>query len=196
MSLQPKAPPRALGLVAVLLLIAALALAVLAGRSMTGQTMTESADSTAGELVVEQTTFAPGAVELSVRNTAAEPVQIAQVFVNDAYVDMVGAGEPIDPDATTTLRLDYPWQEGQPYLVSLLTSTGSVVEHEIEEAGEPAGAEPTNVGTLALLGAALVVLGAAVALLLLTGVHRWLFRGTTAEAAAAESRGRSTPTGR
>jgi zinc transporter, ZIP family len=163
MSLQPKAPPRALGLVAVLLLVAALALAVLAGRSMT-----ESADSTAGELVVEQTTFAPGAVELSVRNTVAEPVQIAQVFVNDAYVDMVGAGEPIDPDATATLRLDYPWQEGQPYLVSLLTSTGSVVEHEIEEAGEPAGAGPSNVGTPVLLGAALVVLGAAVALLLLT----------------------------
>ncbi|MEJ7704049.1 MAG: hypothetical protein WKF47_10415 [Geodermatophilaceae bacterium] len=32
------------------------------------------------------------------------------------------------------MRLDYPWQDGQPYLISLLTSTGVVVEHEIPAA--------------------------------------------------------------
>lgn len=162
---------QALGPVAALLLGAALAalaaLAVLGDRS-TPETAAPSSD----ELTVERTELTPGAIELTVRNTGSDPVRIAQVFVNDVYVDLAGAGEPLDPMSTDTVRLDFPWQDGQPYLVSMLTSTGAVVEHEIDEAGDDPGAD-----TGAAFGeAALVVLGAAMAFLLLAGVDRGLRR--------------------
>ena len=47
------------------------------------------------ELAVERTELTPGRIELTVRNTGPDAVQIAQVFVNDAYVDFQGADGPI-----------------------------------------------------------------------------------------------------
>ena len=40
-------------------------------------------------------------------------------------VDFAGGEEPIGRLNTETLRLDYPWQDQQPYLISIVTSTGS-----------------------------------------------------------------------
>lgn len=103
------------------------------------------------KLAVERTVLRPDAIELTIRNTGPDPVQIAQVFVNDIFVDVTGGAEPIDRLDTATVRLDYPWRDGQPYLVSLLTSTGVVVEHEIPAAVEtpsPGGV----LGLMALLG--------------------------------------------
>jgi ZIP family zinc transporter len=226
-----RVPVWVLGLVAVLLLGAALAaLALLGGRSLP-----ERAGPPIEELAVERTVLSPGAIELTVRNAGPDPVQVAQVFVNDAYVDVAGATEPIGRLGTATLLLDYPWQDGQPYLVSLLTSSGAVIEHEVPVAVATPRAGPGFFGVMALLGtyvgiipvllgmmflpllrragggvvrvllavtvgllaflvidgtaegvelaegtggafggAALVVLGAALAFLLLTGVDRWL----------------------
>ncbi len=104
------------------------------------------------ELAVERTVLEPGVIDLTVRNTGPDPVQIAQVFVNDSYVDVGGGGtDPIQRLATTTMRLSYPWQDGQPYLISILTSTGVVIEHEIPAAVvTPSGAGA--LGSMALLG--------------------------------------------
>ncbi len=234
-----------LGLVAVLLLGAALAaLALLGGRSLP-----ERAGPPIEELAVERTVLTPGVIELTVRNTGPDPVQVAQVFVNDAYVDVTGGTDPIGRLGTATLRLDYPWHDGQPYLVSLLTSSGALIEHEIPAAVATPRAGPGFFGVMALLGtyvgiipvllgmmflpllrragggvvrvllavtvgllaflvvdgtaegvelaegtggafggAALVVLGAALAFLLLTGVDRWL-RGRQQPAGGNSARG-------
>ncbi|WP_219419716.1 ZIP family metal transporter [Pseudonocardia nigra] len=238
------APVWVLGLVAVLLLGAALAaLALLGGRSLP-----ERAGPPIEELAAERTVLSPGAIELTVRNTGPDPVQVAQVFVNDAYVDVAGATEPIGRLDTATLRLDYPWQDGQPYVIALLTSSGAVIEHEIPAAVATPRAGPGFFGTMALLGtyvgiipvllgmmflpllrragggvvrvllavtvgllaylvvdgtaegvelaegtggafggAALVVFGAALAFLLLTGIDRWL-RGRRQPAAGGQAR--------
>jgi len=213
-----------------LLGVALSALALLGGRSLPERT-----GPPVEELATERTALSSGVIELTVRNTGPDPVQVAQVFVNDAYVDVAGGTEPIGRLDTATLRLDYPWQEGQPYLVSLVTSSGAVVEHEIPVAvttpqagagffglmallGTYVGIIPVlfgmmflpllrrsrpgvvrvllavTVGLLAFLavdgtaeglelaeqtggafgGAALVILGAGLAFLLLTGVDRWL----------------------
>jgi hypothetical protein len=49
--------------------------------------------------------------------------------VNDAFVNFV-AGAP----ATADLAIDYPWIEGESYDISLMTSTGSTVDYQIEDA--------------------------------------------------------------
>jgi zinc transporter, ZIP family len=104
------------------------------------------------ELAVEHSVLTPGWMELTVRNTGPDPVTIAQVFVNDAYVDVRGGTEPIGRLGSATLKLNYPWQDGQPYVVSMLTATGLVIEHEIHAAVETPHAGLSFYGLMALLG--------------------------------------------
>lgn len=104
------------------------------------------------EVAVERTVLRPGQIELTVRNTGADPVQIAQVAVNDAFVDVAGGQAPIARLRTATLTLDYPWQDGQPYVVSLLTSTGLVLEHDIPAAVTTPTSNRGVLGLMALLG--------------------------------------------
>jgi len=105
------------------------------------------------EVAIERTIVSNGAFELTVRNTGPDPVTIAQVFVNDSYVTVEGGTDPIDRFGTATLRLDYPWQDGQPYLVSMLTDTGLVIEHEIAAAVATPPVDASAIGRMALLGA-------------------------------------------
>ena len=104
------------------------------------------------ELAVERAELTPGRIELTLRNTGPDPVRIAQVFVNDAYVDFQGADGSIGRLGSATVELDYPWQEGQPYLISMVTSTGVVIEHEIPAAVETPEADGSLFGLMALLG--------------------------------------------
>jgi zinc transporter, ZIP family len=163
MSVRPgtQAPGWALGLVAAVLFLGTV-LAVLP----------EGADSPDEQLVLESTALSPGTIELTVRNTDSDPVRIAQVFVNDAYVDVAGASEAIDRLATDTLRLNYPWQDGQPYLVSLLMADGSVVEHEITASDDPAPAGPGYLGSMALLGACVGIVALLLGMPLLPALRR------------------------
>src|SRR5215218_7027370 len=77
------------------------------------------------ELAVERTVLRPGEIELTLRNTGPDAVDVAQVAVNDAYV-----GFAADPEGDVgrlgeqKLTLEYPWQEGGAYSISMLTSTG------------------------------------------------------------------------
>lgn len=118
-----------------------------------GQSLPDRAGPPVEELAVERVTLTPGVIELSIRNTGPDPVQVAQIFVNDAYVPFTGAEEPVGRLGTESLRLDYPWHDGQPYLVSLLTSSGAVVEHEIPVAVATPTVGAAFLGLMALLGA-------------------------------------------
>ena len=157
-----------LGLAAVLLLSGALGvLALLAGPSLP-----ERNGPPVEQLSIESTVLRPGAIELTLRNTGPDPVQVAQVFVNDAYVDAAGATEPIGRLGTDTLQLDYPWQDGQPYLISLVTSSGAVVEHEIAAAVVTTRAGPAFFGLMALLGTYVGILPVLFGMLLLPLLRR------------------------
>lgn len=117
-------------------------------------------DSTLGErngppvedIAVERTELRPGEIDVTVRNAGPDAVSVAQVFVNDSYVDFGSSGTDIGRLGSQTLTLDYPWQEGSPLLVTLLTSTGATVEHEIELAVETPVADAGFYGLMALLG--------------------------------------------
>ena len=161
-------PAWLLGLAAVLSVGGALAgLALLAG-----PTLPDRHGPPVEQVAVERTVLTPGTIALTLRNTGPDPVQIAQVFVNDAYVDVSGGTRPIGRLGTGTLRLDYPWQEGQPYLVSMLTSSGAVIEHEIDAAVLTPSAGPRWFGLMVLLGTYVGVLPVLLGMLLLPVLRR------------------------
>ena len=143
---QPSRSTVARTVAMVIALVAVVALAVLGGTFLPTRNGPDIE-----QVAVERTVLSPGVIELTVRNTGADPVQIAQVFVNDVFVDVSGGSNPIQRLQTAAVQLKHPWQDGQPYLVSMLTSTGVVIEHEIPAAvATPAAG--SAVGPMALLG--------------------------------------------
>jgi ZIP family zinc transporter len=125
------------------------------------------------ELAVEQTKLTPNKIELAVRNTGPDPVDIAQVFVADSYVDFQGADEPIDRLGSETITIDFPWQEGQPYLVSFVTSTGVVIEHQIAAAVQTPDTDGDLFALMALLGLYVGVIPVTLGMLLLPAMRRF-----------------------
>jgi len=135
------------------------------------------------ELAVERTELSPNRIELTVRNTGPDPVRISQAFVNDAYVDFTGAIGEIGRLGSETVSLAYPWHEGQPYLISLVTSTGVVIEHGIDAAVETPGADGDLFALMALLGLYVGVIPVTLGMLLLPAMRR--FRPTWIRAVMA-----------
>jgi zinc transporter ZupT len=125
------------------------------------------------ELAVERTQLEPGRIDLTVRNTGPDPVEIAQVFVNDAYVAFAGAEGPIGRLGSAELSLEFPWLEGQPYLVSMVTSTGVVIEHEIAAAVETPKADGELFGLMALLGTYVGIVPVVLGMALLPAMRRF-----------------------
>ena len=136
------------------------------------QTLPERAGPPLEELAVEQTILRPGSIAIAVRNTGPDAVEIAQVAVNDQFVDFAAGAREIGRLEAQTLTLDYPWQEGSPYNVSLLTSAGGTIEHEIPLAvatPEPGGG---FFALMALLGVYVGVIPVALGMLLLPFLRR------------------------
>ena len=166
--LRATLPTWLLALAAVLLVGSALTgLALLAG-----PTLPDRNGPPVEQVAVEHSVLTPGAIALTLRNTGPDPVQVAQVFVNDAYVDVSGGTRPIGRLGTQTLRLDYPWQEGQPYLVSLVTASGAVIEHEIDAAVLTPRAGAGWFGLMVLLGTYVGILPVLLGMLLLPVLRR------------------------
>ncbi len=130
-----------------LLIVAAIGAFAIAG----GPGLGERTGPPVEDLQVERTTLRPGEIELAVRNAGPDALQVAQVTVNDAFVDFSGDGE-LGRLEGETLKLDYPWQEGSPYEVSMLLSSGTTITHEIEAAAESPEADAGFFGLMALLG--------------------------------------------
>ncbi len=163
-----QARDRVLTIGAVLTLAAALVvLGVLGARALP-----ERSGPPVEALAVERTVLTPGTIELTVRNTGPDPVQVGQVAVNDVYVGFTGGEEPIGRLESGTLRLGVPWQEGQPYLVSILTSTGVVIAHEIPVATTTPRLDGRSVGLMTLLGTYVGIIPVLLGMLFLPAVRR------------------------
>ena len=161
-------PTWALGVIPLVLIVGALIALLTVG----GDTLGERVGPPVEEIAVERTVLRPGEIDLTVRNTGPDPVQVAQVFVNDAYVDFTGDGGPIGRRASKQLTLDYPWQEGSPLLVTLLTATGVTVEHEIALAVATPQADGGFYGLMALLGLYVGVIPVALGMFFLPFMQR------------------------
>jgi zinc transporter, ZIP family len=152
-----------------LLIAAVLVILAVAG----GDSLPERLGPPVEELAVERTALEPNQIELTVRNTGPDDVTVAQAFVNDAFVDFSGANEPIGRLGSDTIALTYPWQEGQPYVVSLVTSTGVVIEHEIAAAVETPKADGDLFSLMALLGTYVGIVPVILGMMLLPAMRRF-----------------------
>ncbi|CAN5516963.1 metal transporter [soil metagenome] len=105
------------------------------------------------DLAVERTVLRPGEIELTLRNTGPDPVSVAQVAVADAYVTFTE--EPrgdVGRLESQKVTLNYPWQEGSPYSIFILTSTGATIDHTIDAAVETPEAGAGFYGLMTVLG--------------------------------------------
>ena len=161
-------PAWVLGLVPLLLIIAALGTFSALGGPGLGERIGPPAE----ELSVERTTLVPGAIELTVRNDGPDAVSVAQVVVNDAYAGFRGAEQPIGRLASEKLVIEHPWNEGEAYSVALLTSSGGTIEHEIPVAVLTPETDAGFFGLMALLGIYVGVIPVALGMLWLPWIRR------------------------
>ncbi|WP_051084858.1 hypothetical protein [Kribbella catacumbae] len=119
--------------------------------------------------MVERVTLSPGIIELTLRNTGPDPVQVAQIAVNDVYT---GATEPLGRLGEETVHVDYPWPEGQPFTVAMLTSTGAVIEHEIPAAVKSPATGTRLLALMALLDTYVGVIPVALGMIFLPVLRR------------------------
>jgi len=162
-SSRARLPTWALGAIPLTLIVAALAALLTVG----GDTLGKRLGPPVEEIAVERTVLRPGEIELTVRNTGPDPVTVAQVFVNDAYVDYAASGNEIGRRGSETFTLDYPWQQDSPYLVTLVTATGVTVEHDIPLAVATPSADGGFYGLMALLGTYVGIIPVALGMLFL-----------------------------
>ncbi len=106
------------------------------------------------ELTIERVTFPePGRMKVRVVNGGPEPVTIAQVLVDEAYWRFELDGDRTVPRlASRTLTLPYPWVEGEPHEIAVVSSTGLTFTHEVEVATVTPRPNARYLTTFALLG--------------------------------------------
>ena len=100
----------------------------------------------------ERVAFTDDGITAQLRNDGPDPVTVSQVLVNDAYWDFEIDDRHLARLESTTLRLDYPWEDGLPVTIGLVTETGVVIDHEVEAATLTPPVDAATVGVYALLG--------------------------------------------
>lgn len=115
-------------------------------------------------VAVERTVLNEDAITLELRNDGPDPVTIAQVLVNEAYSGFEITDPTLGRLDTATLRIPYPWEEGLPLGIAMVTSTGVTIEHEIEAAALTPEADGSTIAIYALLGIYIGVIPVAIGL--------------------------------
>jgi zinc transporter, ZIP family len=130
------------------------------------------------ELAVERTVLKPDEIELHVRNDGADPVQVRQVIVNDAFAAFDQSDSEVGRLGGSEIDVQYPWIEGQAYEVLLLTATGATIDHTIDAAVETPDAGLDFYGLMALIGIYVGVIPVAIGMLWLPWIRgvdaRWI----------------------
>jgi zinc transporter ZupT len=125
------------------------------------------------ELTVDRVRLTPGHITLDVVNGGPDPVTVAQVMVDEAFWT-----HTMTPDRTVgrlgQARIDipYPWVEGEPHHIKLVTATGITFDHEIAVAAETPTAGGAYFLTFTLVGLYVGVLPVAIGLLWLPFLKR------------------------
>jgi zinc transporter, ZIP family len=120
----------------------------------------------------------PGAIVATVLNDGPDQVTIAQVVVDDAFWTFTADnGTALRHLGRTTLRIPYPWVEGEAHVVKVLTSTGTPFEHEIPVAVETPRPSARFFGVFTLIGLYVGVIPVVIGLLWFPFVSRVSSRG-------------------
>jgi len=121
----------------------------------------------------------PGVMEVSVVNGGPEPVTIAQVMVDDAnWVHTVDGNRRVERLGRRMVRIPYPWVEGEPHTVTMVTNTGLTFSTDVAVATQSPAVDARYLGTFALLGVYAGVIPVFIGLLWLPFVRsiqrRWI----------------------
>jgi zinc transporter ZupT len=123
-------------------------------------------------LAVERTEFNENDITIHVRNDGPDPVTVAQVLVNDAYWNFEMTDNELGRLEDSSLRIGYPWEDGLPVTISMITSTGVVIEHEVEAATLTPDPDGSTILIYALLGVYIGVIPVAIGLLWFPSLRR------------------------
>jgi len=106
------------------------------------------------ELTIERIAFPhPGELRVRVVNGGPEPSTVAQVLVDDAvWRHELDGGRTIGRLDGRTITVPYPWVEGEPLTVTLVTATGLTFSAEVPVATETPAVGRRYLATFALLG--------------------------------------------
>src|SRR6185436_20520531 len=115
-------------------------------------------------LTIERATLAGDGIHLAIMNDGPDAVTIAQVTVDDAYWAFTSQRSQLAHLGRTDIHIPYPWVAGEAHLVKVLTSTGTVFEHEIAVAVETPRATAGHLAAFALIGLYVGVLPVALGL--------------------------------
>ena len=131
------------------------------------------------ELVIETVRLEPGLIRLGVRGAGSGPVAIAQVQVDGAYREFTATPSPVVGRlGAAALAIPYPWVEGEPHHLLLVTSTGATFEHTIDVAVAPP-AWQASLGALLLVGLLLGIVPVVIGLLGYPAIRRLGSAGMT-----------------
>ena len=123
-------------------------------------------------IAFERVELHPGEIKLGVRNDGPDTVRLAQVIVNDAFWRFEASDAELGRLETSTVTIDYPWDEGVPLDISLVSSTGVTFTHDIEAASETPEADAAVFAVYGLLGLYIGVIPIAVGLLWFPALRR------------------------
>jgi zinc transporter ZupT len=104
-------------------------------------------------ITYERTVLDDTGLAVLVRAGGSAPVSIAQVQIDDAY--WVFTQDPpgeLGNGATAWIHVEFPWVLGEAHIVNILTSTGTLFEHEIAVAVPTPEATPNQLWPQALIG--------------------------------------------
>lgn len=132
------------------------------------------------ELTISRVTLPEaGVMRIHVVNGGPQAVTIAQVIVDDAtWHHTINGERTIERLGKRTLDVPYPWVEGEPHVIRLISSTGLTFDADIAVATQTPRPDVRYVSTFAMLGIYVGVIPVFLGLLwlpFLRSIHRkWL----------------------
>ena len=129
-------------------------------------------------LTFQRVTLEPGAIHVGVMNDGPDGITIAQVQVDDAFWTFTtDNGVAMQHLGRTSLRIPYPWVQGEAHVVRVLTSTGTAFAHEIPVAVESPQPSARFFGIFTLIGLYVGVIPVVIGLLWFPFLTRLSARG-------------------
>lgn len=129
-------------------------------------------------LTIERVTVDQDGFHLSVRGDGREPVQIAQVLVNEAYwrFEQTPPG-PVARGERVRIDIPFMWTRGEPHELRLITADGSTFDHVVEVTTTTPVLTMERLAGYALVGLFVGVVPVALGMALLPAMRRFGTRG-------------------
>ena len=100
-----------------------------------------------------RTILRPGQIELHLRNTSPETIQLSQVRINDAFwAHTVSPSREIPRLGSAVITLNYPWVQGEAYNIAIFSGNSVVFPISIPVATATARVSPATLWSFTLVG--------------------------------------------